>query len=225
MRCTETSTPPSEFCDSRFPFDLQLFADDGGEKTEEPTGKKLSDARNKGQVAKSQELSAAFILFVGFWAMKVLGAHIYREIAGYTAYIFGNLNTTVDTETVMRLFLSIVMILMKTAFPVMIAIMIVGFAVNVAQVGWHFTTEPIGFDLGKLNPINGFGKIFSKRSLVELVKSLFKILIIGLFIYENLQEELLQMPKPVLGSRTGISERVCNLTRRPQILQWKLSAI
>ena len=195
MRCTETSTPPSEFCDSRFPFDLQLFADDGGEKTEEPTGKKLSDARNKGQVAKSQELSAAFILFVGFWAMKVLGAHIYREIAGYTAYIFGNLNTTVDTETVMRLFLSIVMILMKTAFPVMIAIMIVGFAVNVAQVGWHFTTEPIGFDLGKLNPINGFGKIFSKRSLVELVKSLFKILIIGLFIYENLQEELLQMPK------------------------------
>ena len=54
MRCTEISPSPSELCDSHFVFDLQLFADDGGEKTEEPTAKKKSDARNKGQVAKSQ---------------------------------------------------------------------------------------------------------------------------------------------------------------------------
>ncbi len=195
MRCMEISQSPSELYDSRFAFDLQLFADDGGEKTEEPTGKKLSDARNKGQVAKSQELNAAFILFIGFWSMKILGSFTYREIAGYTTYIFSHLNTTVDTETVMRLFLSIVTVLLKTSFPIMVAILVVGFAVNVAQVGWHFTTEPLGFDLNKLNPINGFGKIFSKRSLVELLKSLFKILIIGLFIYENIQDELLQMPK------------------------------
>ena len=195
MRCTETSTPPSEFYDNRFLFDLQLFADDGGEKTEEPTAKKKSDARNKGQVAKSQELNAAFVLFIGFWAMKILGSTIYREIAEYTAYIFGHLNTTVDTETVLRIFLGIVMILLKTAFPIMVAIMLVGLAINLVQVGWNFTTEPLGFDLDKLNPINGFGRIFSKRSLVELIKSLFKILIIGLFLYENLKDEILQMPK------------------------------
>ena len=94
---------PSELYDSRFVFDLQLFADEGGEKTEEPTAKKKSDARNKGQVAKSQELNAAFVLFIGFWTLKVLGAYTYREIAAYATYIFGNLNTTVDTETVMRL--------------------------------------------------------------------------------------------------------------------------
>ena len=195
MLCMETSQSPSALYDSRFVFDLQLFADDGGEKTEEPTGKKLSDARNKGQVAKSQELNAAFVLFIGFWSMKILGSITYREIAGYTTYIFSHLNTTVDVETVMRLFISIVTVLLKTSFPIMIAIMIVAFAINVVQVGWHFTTEPLGFDLGKLNPINGFGKIFSKRSLVELLKSLFKILIIGLFLYENLQDEILQMPK------------------------------
>ena len=195
MRCTETSTPPSEFYDSRFIFDLQLFADDGGEKTEEPTAKKKSDARDKGQVAKSQELNAAFVLFVGFWAMKILGSSIYREIADYTAYIFGHLNTTVDTETVLRIFLGIVMILLKTAFPIMVAIMLIGLAINLVQVGWNFTTEPLGFDLSKLNPINGFGRMFSKRSLVELIKSLFKILILGLFLYENLKDEILQMPK------------------------------
>ena len=195
MRCMETSTLPSEFYDSRFIFDLQLFADDGGEKTEEPTAKKKSDARNKGQVAKSQELNAAFVLFVGFWAMKILGENIYNEIAGYTTYILGHLNTTVDTETVMRIFLSIVMILVKTAFPIMVAIMVIGLAINIVQVGWNFTTEPLGFDLNKLNPISGFGRIFSKRSLVELLKSLFKILIIGLFLYENLMDEILHMPK------------------------------
>ncbi|MBQ8699241.1 MAG: flagellar biosynthesis protein FlhB [Schwartzia sp.] len=195
MRCTEISPSPSELCDSRFVFDLQLFADDGGEKTEEPTAKKKSDARNMGQVAKSQELNAAFVLFVGFWSMKILGSITYREIAGYTSYIFSHLNTTVDTETVMRIFLSVVMVLLKTSFPIMVAIMLVGLAINLVQVGWNFTTEPLGFDLNKLNPISGFSKIISKRSLVELVKSLFKILIIGLFIYENLKDELLQMPK------------------------------
>ena len=191
----EISQSPSELYDSRFVFDLQLFADEGGEKTEEPTAKKKSDARNKGQVAKSQELNAAFVLFIGFWTLKVLGAYTYREIAAYATYIFGNLNTTVDTETVMRLFIGIVTILLKTAFPVMVAIMIIGLAINLVQVGWNFTTEPLGFDLDKLNPINGFSRIISKRSLVELLKSLFKILIIGLFLYENLKDEILQMPK------------------------------
>ena len=196
MRCMEISQSPSELYDSRFVFDLQLFADDGGgEKTEEPTAKKKSDARNKGQVAKSQELNAAFILFIGFWTMKVLGAYTYREIAAYATYIFGNLNTTVDTETVMRLFLGIITMLLKTSFPIMLAIMVIGLAINLVQVGWNFTTEPLGFDLNKLNPINGFGRIISKRSLVELLKSLFKILIIGLFLYENLKDEILQMPK------------------------------
>jgi flagellar biosynthetic protein FlhB len=192
----EISQSPSELYDSRFVFDLQLFADDGGgEKTEEPTAKKKSDARNKGQVAKSQELNAAFILFIGFWTMKVLGAYTYREIAAYATYIFGNLNTTVDTETVMRLFLGIITMLLKTSFPIMLAIMVIGLAINLVQVGWNFTTEPLGFDLNKLNPINGFGRIISKRSFVELLKSLFKILIIGLFLYENLKDEILQMPK------------------------------
>ena len=196
MRCMEISQSPSELYDSRFVFDLQLFADDGGgEKTEEPTAKKKSDARNKGQVAKSQELNAAFILFIGFWTMKVLGAYTYREIAAYATYIFGNLNTTVDTETVMRLFLGIITMLLKTSFPIMLAIMVIGLAINLVQVGWNFPTEPLGFELNKLNPINGLGRIISKRSFVELLKSLFKILIIGLFLYENLKDEILQMPK------------------------------
>ena len=184
MHCTQYNKP--------FFFDLQLFA---GEKTEEPTSKKRGDARKKGQVGRSQELSGVFVLIAGFFSMKVLGASIYDEIANYTIYIFGHLNQGVDTESVMQIFIGMVAILAKTAFPIMLIIMVTGLAINLMQVGIMFTTEPLSFDLTKLNPINGFGRLFSKRALLELAKSVLKIIIIGFFIYSYLRDEILQMPK------------------------------
>jgi flagellar biosynthetic protein FlhB len=95
----------------------------------------------------------------------------------------------------MQLFIGIIIVLAKTAFPIMGMIMAVGLFINFMQVGINFTTEPLGFKLENLNPINGMGRIFSKRSLVELVKSIFKILIIGSFVYNFLKDEILQIPK------------------------------
>lgn len=175
-----------------FAFDLQLFA---GEKTEDPTAKRKADARKKGQVGRSQEISAAFVLLAGFMAMKLLGNSIYQEIANYTVYIFGHLNQDMDAESVMQLFIGIMEVLAKTALPIMLIIMVIGVAINIAQVGIAFTTEPLEFKLDNLNPITGFGRIFSKRSLVELVKSIIKIVIIGFFIYRYLLSEVLQMPQ------------------------------
>ena len=175
-----------------FVFDLQRFA---GEKTEEPTAKKRADARKKGQVARSQELNSAFVLLIGFFGLKLLWDSIYVSITTYTTYVFSNLNQTVDTENILRIFVGIVIILAKTAFPIMIFIMIIGLAINFFQVGLNFNTESIEFKLDKLNPINGFGRIFSKRSLVELVKSFFKILVIGFFLYRFIHEQILAMPQ------------------------------
>ena len=175
-----------------FVFDLQRFA---GEKTEEPTAKKRADARKKGQVGRSQEVNSAFVLLIGFFGLKLLWDSIYVSIATYTTYVFSNLNQTVDTENILRIFIGIVIVLAKTAFPIMIFIMIIGLAVNFFQVGLNFNTESIEFKLDKLNPINGFGRIFSKRSLVELVKSIFKIIVIGFFLYRFIHEQILAMPQ------------------------------
>jgi len=188
-RCSNYGLENEKFA---VPFDLQLFAD--GEKTEEPTAKKRADARNKGQVARSQELNAAFVLLIGFFSLKVLWEYIFDEIFLYTTYIFSHLMQNVDTETVRQLFIGIILLLVKTAFPVMCAILLIGLVINFYQVGLLFNTESIGFNLDKLNPINGFGRIFSKRSLVELVKSLFKIAIIGFFLYNYLKDEIPLMP-------------------------------
>ena len=176
-----------------FVFDLQRFA--GGEKTEEPTAKKRADARKKGQVGRSQELNTAFVLLVGFFTLKLLWDSIYLSIASYTTYVFTNLNQSVDTENIIHIFIGIIVVLAKTAFPVMFAIMLIGLAINFFQVGLTFNTESIEFKLDKLNPINGFGRIFSKRSLVELAKSFFKILVIGFFLYRFIHEQILAMPQ------------------------------
>lgn len=184
-------------CDNGFRFDLQLFA---GEKTEKPTAKRQNDARSKGQVGKSQEISAAFVLLSGFLALKIFGPAIYDEIVGYMMYIFAHLYQPIDVESVMRLFLGMIVVLAKTALPIMLVIMITGLAINFFQVGIIFTTEPLQFKLDNLNPINGMGRIFSKNALVELVKSVLKILIVGLFVYRYLMDEILQMPKLITAN-------------------------
>ena len=176
-----------------FVFDLQLFA--GDDKTEEPTAKKRADAKKKGQVGRSTDMSAAFVLLMGFFIIKLLWESIYHSIAAYTTYVFSHLNQTVDTESVVRIFIGIIELLAQTALPIMIAIMMMGLAVNMYQVGLNFNTEAIGFKLDKLNPINGFGRIFSKRSLMELLKSLMKIAIIGFFLYDFLADHLMEMPQ------------------------------
>ena len=194
MKCMETYHLRYAHSNSAaFVFDLQRFA--GGEKTEEPTAKKRADARKKGQVGRSQELNTAFVLLVGFFTLKLLWDSIYLSIASYTTYVFTNLNQSVDTENIIHIFIGIIVVLAKTAFPIMFAIMLIGLAINFFQVGLNFNTESIEFKLDKLNPINGFGRIFSKRSLVELAKSFFKILVIGFFLYRFIHEQILAMPQ------------------------------
>ena len=194
MKCMEISPLRwKPYNRTSFVFDLQLFA--GDDKTEEPTAKKRADAKKKGQVGRSTDMSAAFVLLMGFFIIKLLWESIYHSIAAYTTYVFSHLNQTVDTESVVRIFIGIIELLAQTALPIMIAIMMMGLAVNMYQVGLNFNTEAIGFKLDKLNPINGFGRIFSKRSLMELLKSLMKIAIIGFFLYDFLVDHLMEMPQ------------------------------
>ncbi len=197
MKFMETFLSPCEQYNRKYRFntfqvDLQLFA---GEKTEEPTAKRKADARKKGQVGRSQEVNAAFVLLVGFLILRLLGGNAVAEIINYSTYIFGNLNADINEETIMQMFIGMIILLAKTSMPLMVFIMIIGLAMNIAQVGFMFTTEQLQFNPGKLSPISGFKRMFSKRSLVELVKSLVKIIIIGYFVFSYLSEEIFQIPK------------------------------
>ena len=161
---------------------MQLF---NQEKTEEATPKRKSDARNKGQVAKSVEINSAFIILAAFLALKVISPLIYLELSNYMRSMFSTLFRSDFTITEAHvLFIDFAIIFLKAALPVMMVILIISLAANMIQVGFHFTLEPIMPKLEKLNPLTGFQRLFSKRSLVELVKSFIKIGVVGYFIYQ-----------------------------------------
>lgn len=207
MRCLETymlfydlSVRPSKknLLDQKdFIFDLQLF---NGEKTEDPTSKRKSDARKKGQVGKSQEINSAVIILVAFVALKVLGTFIFEQISQYMVFNFSNMQDVLTIEKVMSIFLGMVVLLAKTALPIMMTILVFAVVANLYQVGLNFTTEPIMPKLEKLDPISGAKRMFSLRSLVELVKSVLKIFIVGYFLWGFLEEEIGHLPKLIYAS-------------------------
>jgi len=173
-------------------FDLQRFA---GEKTEEATPKRKAEAREKGQVAKSMEINSVFVIVAAFFTLKTSGTFIYDQLAGYMKYIFTNLFLPDLTITsIQQIFIGFGIVFVKTAFPVMLVIVTVALSINFAQVGFNFTMKPLMPDFNKVNPLSGFGRLFSKRSLVELFKALFKIAVIGTFMYRFMMNQTQQVP-------------------------------
>lgn len=177
-------------------YDLQFFAKDGpgGEKTEQPTTKKLEDARKEGQVAKSKEIANAFGILAFFLILKIyIGSMgisfiecfhaVYSQIPDVIKMYGGNLPVASLQVIIRSMMLQLLLIIAP--------ILLVGFAVamvcDIAQVKWKPTTKPLQPKFNKLNPIKGFGRIFSANSLVELLKSIAKLGVIGYMVYSYLK--------------------------------------
>lgn len=177
---------------------LQFFAKDGpgGERTEQPTAKKLTDARHKGQVAKSREIPNAFglislflilklgISFVGTNLIDVFGS-VYARIPGLVTYWGGSFSSK-------DMFIMLNDVLLKTLLilaPFLVVGFLVAFVTEFVQVKWHITTQPLMPKFSKMNPINGFQKIFSANAIAELIKSAAKILLLGYVAYSTIKKE------------------------------------
>ncbi len=192
----------AEWENRRLPYQLQWFAKDGpgGEKTEEPTAKKLSDARNDGKVSKSRELGFAVDLIVLFLALKVFISFVYNGFYGVFSFVYSRIPEIVKANAQeangqsVATFLHVVMIeLLKIMLPFLLIGFAVCFLVNLLQVGWKVTTKPMQPKLDKFNPINGFKRIFSKDSLFELFKSIVKISLIAYVAYSAVKEHADQL--------------------------------
>jgi flagellar biosynthetic protein FlhB len=166
-------------------INLQLFADDGtGEKTEKATPRKRSQSREKGQVFKSADLSSALILIVGCSVFVISFPYMTRQIAEFFQfYMSSRLLENLDAAMAHLIFTDVIRVLALSLFPILAACFITGLAVNLLQVGFLFTTEPLKFNLNRLNPVDGFKNKFSTRALVELAKSLGKVGLTGYVVY------------------------------------------
>ena len=178
-------------------YDLQFFAKEGpgGEKTEEPTSKKLDDARKEGQVAKSKEVANAAMLIALFlilrFAMGFLGENFLKSFSESYEKIpsvikmAGGLVQRGDFYTLMGNTMAKILIAVA---PFFLLGFIVSFLADYIQIPWKVTGKPLLPKLNKINPINGFKKIFSAQSLVELLKSIAKILLIGWVAYTTVRD-------------------------------------
>ncbi|ATO47940.1 flagellar biosynthesis protein FlhB [Brevibacillus laterosporus] len=153
--------------------DLQFF---NGEKTEKATPQKRQDSRKKGQVAKSSDLAPAFMISSVFFLLMIAGSWMLGIFEGILRESLGSYATwEVNAENLQVITLQVVKEAAKILGMVFGVCMLVALVVNYLQVGVLFSLEPIQFKLEKLNPIEGFKKIFSMRTIVELFKSILKI--------------------------------------------------
>ncbi len=178
-------------------YNLQWFAKDGegGEKTEPATAKKLSDARNEGQVSKSQELNHAFSLVAVFLIMKVSISFIGERLMGSFSLIYNKIPELIDesaggmsvfeASTVIR---NVLVTILVSMAPFLAAGFVIAVLSNILQVKWKVTAKPMKPKFSKINPLSGFKRIFSKDSLFELLKSITKIAVIIYVAYTSIKD-------------------------------------
>lgn len=179
------------------------MADELGERTEDPTGKRYAEAREEGQVAKSQDLAAAIdwagvlimLLLLGSLLVKSMGSVMRRSLEDAGAegsLLLGNMTSTVLYSAGQSAI---------AVMPFFFAFVVITIAAHFAQYGALFTSQPLQPKFERLNPISGFGRIFSAKGAVRTILSLLKVLLVSVIAYAVIAPEMpliMQLPQLTL---------------------------
>ena len=166
---------------------------DDQEKTEEPTDKKIEDARKEGNVPKSQDTSGVITLFVAILAALMLFPYMAKHIIILFQYYFSLLGTPLDKLFMIDIAIITIREFLYIIMPLAVAVAIAGVIAAIAQFGFLFTTKAVMPDLKKLDPIKGTKNLFSLKKVIEGVKitiKAFTTLGIGFFFFFIFIEEL-----------------------------------
>lgn len=158
-----------------YPINLQFFA---GEKTEKATPKQRQEARKKGQVAKSHEISQAVTLLSCFLLLWIMGSSFGSSFTNILRGSLTRINQKDITINNVHSFLN--QLTLESVFivaPILLAVFLSGLIANFMQVGFLFTMEPLKMDLKKIDPLQGAKRLLSLRSIIELFKSILKVLL------------------------------------------------
>ncbi len=168
------------------------MADESDDKTEEATAQRREEFRKKGQVAQTRELATFMMLLACSITLWVMGSFLLKEASDLFTYVLSHsLADLSKKEDYYPIFMVTVQKAALLAGPLMIIFAVLGIASSVVQVGFLYNEEALNLDLEKINPISGFKKIFSLRSLVEGIKAVLKVSIVALIAYVVVKEEFL----------------------------------
>ncbi len=170
----------------------------GGEKVLPPSARKITKAREEGKVARSQDLSSAWSLFVALLALYFLGSSLAAGLVSATRYYFGEAAMlTGELDNPQWVAMGALVHVGRFLLPVLVILLAGGLAMNLLQVGFLFAPAALTPKFDKLNPFTGFQKFFNLRSLVELAKSVFKLTVISAIVYvtfRNRWQDILAWP-------------------------------
>ncbi|MBT8342831.1 MAG: EscU/YscU/HrcU family type III secretion system export apparatus switch protein, partial [Desulfatitalea sp.] len=165
------------------------------EKTEPATPKKRQEARRKGQVAKSREIPSVLVLLSALTVFYFAGSWMFGQLVMITRSVLQQVNhhqMGIESAHAMMVYLFQNTVLLLS--PMLVTVALAGIIGNVSQVGFMLTGEVFQPKFSKLNPISGMKRLFSLRGLIELIKSLIKVAIIGTIAYGVLRAEVDQIP-------------------------------
>jgi len=187
---------------------VSWFNDEG--KTEKATPRRREKARTEGSVAKSMELNAAAVLITGSLILIWFGNSMMLGLRRTMMTLLHEMGTLELTPGSLPVYMWQGMKVMLVVLgPLFLGIMVMGIAVNVGQVGFRITPKAAYPKLSRLNPLTGFKRLFSARSLVELGKSLLKLVLVGGVVYLAIATQfdrvysLMQVPFEALTGEVG----------------------
>lgn len=171
--------------------------DSSQEKTEEPTAKRLQKAREDGQIPRSKELSTSLVLIVGALSLWIFGGFIFSGAENIFRFNFALERSHLFDEKEMVIHLSAsVLEAILVISPVMIALIIAAILGPLALGGWMFSGKSLLPKLSRISPLAGFKRMFGLKSLVELLKSWAKVLVIAactILLFFSLENSILYL--------------------------------
>ncbi|MEX2482652.1 MAG: flagellar biosynthesis protein FlhB [Gammaproteobacteria bacterium] len=164
--------------------------DDAQERTERPSPKRLQDAREKGQIPRSRELSTMFVLLGGVAALQLSGSHLLSGIDHIMRASFAVPRAELFSARVLPArFLEHVIDALLALAPLLAMAMAIAVAAPLALGGWNVSAEALQPKFERLDPIKGLGRVFGVRGLVEMLKALAKFILILVFAVAALRSE------------------------------------
>ncbi len=165
---------------------------EGGEKTEEPTPHRLREAREKGQIAKSREITVAFVLLLSYFLFRYLGDFIWGNLTEMGRIIFQYIPEAKNFNIPFAGYILLLGLraLAFAVLPIFAIAFLSTFIAEALQTGFVFSADPLAPRIERISPLQGFKKMFSLQGLVELVKSLIKIVIVFYIAWYAAKEDL-----------------------------------
>ncbi|WP_332823017.1 flagellar biosynthesis protein FlhB [Stutzerimonas kunmingensis] len=177
-------------------------SESGADKSEEPTEKRLRESREKGQLARSRELSTVAVTLGGIGGLLASGAGLAQSLMAMMQGTFElSRETLLDEGSMVRLLMGSGMIALEAIMPLLIALLIASIIGPVSLGGWLFSAKAMAPKMSRMNPAAGLKRMFSTKALVELLKALGKFLVVlgvALLVLSAYQDDLLSIAKQPL---------------------------